>query len=120
MSRKWSPSRGWEPLTDEQLASLTLARERFAETCTWAHYIDRMSPERLAQQRAYDRERGRTYYQEHKESIAQYSKDRYEKLKQQLCENHACEVCGGRYTIRKKAQHCTTKKHQHAMAGQGM
>ena len=120
MSRKWSPTRGWEPLTEEQLASLAIARERFAETCTWGHYSGGMSPERLAQQRAYDRERGRKYYQEHKESIAQYDKDRYDKHKEQLCEKHACEVCGGRYTIRTKAQHCATKKHQHAMAGQGM
>ena len=120
MSRKWSPSRGWEPLTEEQLASLAIARERFAETLTWAYYIGRMSPERLAQQRAYDRERGRKYYQEHKESLAQCNKERYDKHKEQLCEKHACEVCGGRYTMRKKTQHCATKKHQHAMAGQGM
>ena len=120
MSRTWSPTRRWEPLTQEQLASLAIARERFAETCTWAHYIGHMSPERLSQQRAYDRERGRKYYQEHKQSVAQCSKERYDKHKQQLCEKHACEVCGGRYTIRTKAQHCATKKHQHAMAGQGM
>ena len=80
MSRKWSPTRGWEPLTEEQLASLAIARERFAETCTWAHYIGHMSPERIAQQRAYDRERGRKYYQEHKESTSQYSKDWCDKL----------------------------------------
>ena len=120
MSRKWSPSRGWKPLTEEQLASLAIARERFAETLTWAYYIGRMSPERLSQQRAYDRERGKKYYQQHKESRTQYDKDRYDKPKHQLCEKHACEVCGGRYTMRKKAQHCATKKHQHAMAGQGM
>ena len=118
MSRKWSPTRGWEPLTEEQLASLAIARERFAETLTWAYYIGRMSPERLAQQRAYDRERGRKHYQEHKESLAQYNKDWREKNKEQLCEKHACELCGGRYTMRKKAQHCATKKHQHAMASQ--
>ena len=120
MSRKWSPIRGWEPLTEEQLASLAIARERFAETCTWGHYIGGMSPERLAQQRAYDRERGRKYYQEHKESRSQYSKDWCDKHKQQLCEKHACELCGGRYTMKKKSHHCATKKHQHAMAGQGM
>ena len=119
MSRKWSPSRRWEPLTEEQLASLAIARERFAETLTWAYYIGRMSPERLAQQRAYDRERGRNYYQEHKESRSQYSKDWREKNKEQLCEKHACEPRGGRYTTRKKAQHCATKKHQRAMANQG-
>ncbi len=43
MSRAWIPSRGWEPLTEEQLTSLAIARENFAETCTWAHYIGRMS-----------------------------------------------------------------------------
>ena len=118
MSRKWSPSRGWEPLTEEQLASLAIARERFAEIRTWAYYVGRMSPERLAQQRAYDSERGRNYYQEHKESRSQYSKDWREKNKEQLCEKHACELCGGRYTMRKKAQHCATTKHQHAMASQ--
>ncbi len=118
MSRKWSPSRGWEPLTEEQLASLAIARERFAETLTWAYYIGRMSPERLAQQRAYDRERGRNYYQEHKEIRSQYSEDWREKNKEQLSEKHACELCGGRYTMRKKAQHCATKKHQHAMQNQ--
>ena len=79
----------------------------------------RMSPERLAQQRAYDSERGRNYYQEHKESRSQYSKDWRENNKDQMCEKHARELCGGRYTMRKKAQHCATKKHQHAMASQG-
>ncbi len=84
MSRKCSPSRGWEPLTEEQFASLGIARERFAEIWTWAHYIGRMSPERLVQQRAYDRERGRRYYLEHKESRSQYYKDWHDKHKEEL------------------------------------
>ena len=69
MNRKWSPSRGWEPLTEEQISSLAIARERFAETLTWAYYIGRMSPERLAQQRAYDKERGEKHYQERRKNV---------------------------------------------------
>jgi len=118
MSRSWSPIIEWEPLTEEQFASLAIARERFAETCTWAYYIGRMSPERLAQQRAYDKERGRRYYHEHKESRAQYSKDWRDQHQEQLRAKHVCEVCGGRYTVRKKAQHCATQKHQRAMQSQ--
>ena len=118
MSRKWSPRRGWEPLTEEQLASLAITRERFAETLTWSYYIGRMSPERLAQQRAYDRERGRNCYQEHKETLAQYYKDWRDKNREQPCEKHVCDLCGGLYTMKKKSQHCATKKHQHAMASQ--
>ncbi len=93
MSRKWSPSRGWEPLTEEQLASLAIARATFAETRAWAYYVGRMSLERLAQQRSYDRERHKSYYQEQKESIAQYSKYWCDKHKEQLCEKNVCENC---------------------------
>ncbi len=52
------------------------------------------------------------------ESLAQCNKDWREKNKEQLCEKHARELRGGRYTMRKKAHHCATKKHQHAMASQ--
>ena len=33
----------------------------------WKTWLNSMSPERLAQQRAYDRERGKQYHQDHKE-----------------------------------------------------
>ena len=37
----------------------------------------------------------KTYYHEHKQK-------------------HGCDVCGGRYVTSKRAEHATTKKHQHA------
>ncbi len=90
MSRAWTLSGPWEPLTEEELASLAFARAKFAQTRTWAYCIGRMRPERLAQQRAYDRERHKSYHEEQKQSITQYSKDWRDKNKEQLCERHAC------------------------------
>jgi hypothetical protein len=101
-------------LTEEELVSYAKARAKYEESLTWAHYIGRMSPERLEQQRAYDRERGRKYYQENKESRGQYSKEWHQQNKQRLREKHVCDLCGGRYTNCKKSQHCKTQKHQRA------
>ncbi len=81
MIRAWTRSGPWQPLTGEQLASLANARAKFAETRTWAYNIGNVSPECLAQQRAYDRERHKSQYEENKESIAQYSKDGVRKRK---------------------------------------
>ncbi len=74
MTRACIPNGLYEPFTGDQLSILAVARAKFTETCTWAYYIGRMNPERFAQQRAYDRERQKSYREEHKESIAQYSK----------------------------------------------
>ena len=83
----------------------------------WKTWLNSMSPERLAQQRAYDRERGKQYHQDHKE-VQNKKKQEYNKNnKERLCEKHVCETCGGRYTTSKKAQHCKTKKHQAALQG---
>ena len=83
----------------------------------WQTWLNSMSPERLAQQRAYDNERGKKYYQENKEERQAHHKQYYERNKERYSEKHACEICGGRYTTSKRAQHCKTKKHQHATQG---
>ncbi len=70
MSRAWTPSGPYEPLIEEQAASLVIARARFGDIRTWAYYIVRMSPECFAQQRAYDKERHKVYYEEHTESVS--------------------------------------------------
>ena len=78
----------------------------------WKTWLNSMTPERLAQQRVYDRERAIKYNQDHKEERAQYRKEHYQQNKERLCEKHMCETCGGRYTTAKRAQHLKTQKHQ--------
>ena len=82
----------------------------------WKNWLNRMTPERLAQQRAYDNERGKRYYQEHKEKRLEQSREWHQQNKERLCEKHVCETCGGNYTTKKKAQHVKTKLHQDALA----
>ena len=82
----------------------------------WKTWLDSMTPERLEQQRAYDRERGRKYHQERKEDHNKKRQERYQQNKERLCEKHVCETCGGQYTTSKKAQHFKTKHHQAALA----
>lgn len=51
----------WVPLAEEEKVSLAVARVEYEESLTWAHYIGRRGPQRLAQQRANDREGGKQY-----------------------------------------------------------
>ena len=82
----------------------------------WKTWLNSMSPERLAQQRAYDRERGKQYHQDHKEERNNKYKEWYQQNKERLGEKHVCETCGGRYITKKRAHHCNTKLHQAALA----
>ena len=43
--------------------------------------------------------------------VAEY----YVKNRESFLEKHTCDVCGGTYTKKHKAQHCTTKKHLRAL-----
>ena len=47
----------------------------------WKTWLNSMSPERLAQQRAYDRERGKQYHQDHKEEQNKKGKNTTNKTK---------------------------------------
>ena len=84
----------------------------------WKYWLSTMSPERLAQQRQYDTERGKKYYQEHKEEMQKRKKEHYERNRERLTEKHVCDACGGSYTIQHRTQHTKTKKHQAAIATQ--
>ena len=79
----------------------------------WKTWLNSMSPERLAQ----EKERHKKYHQDHKEEHNKKCREWYQQNKERLTEKHVCETCGGRYTTSKKAQHCRTKKHQHATQG---
>ncbi len=57
------------PFTVEDSASVEIARAKFAGTGTSSYCVGRMSPERLAQQRAYDSERHKIHYQQNTEAI---------------------------------------------------
>ena len=82
----------------------------------WQTWLNSMSPERLAQQRAYDRERLKKYHQERKEDHNKKQQERYQQNKKQYCEKHKCETCGGQYTIKRQTQHPQTQKHQTTLA----
>ena len=101
-----------DPPSDTTFSAWTLS---VMEHGWWKTWLNSMSPERLAQQRAYDSERLKRYYQEHKEETLARWKEYYQQNKERLCEKHVCETCGGRYITSKKAQHCKTKKHQAAL-----
>ena len=81
----------------------------------WNLWLASMSPERLAKQRAYDRERGKKYHEEHKEELNKKRQEYYKQHKEHYCEKHVCETCGGRYITSKKAQCSKTKLHQAAL-----
>ena len=55
-------------------------------------------------------ERVKQYYEDNKETKKEYYKQYYETNKEKLNQKHTCE-CGGRYTIKRKAQHLKTSKH---------
>ena len=78
----------------------------------WKAWLNSMTPERLAQQRGYERERGKKYNQDHKEERTKKRQDHYRQNKNHYCEKHVCEICGGQYTISHKNQHLKTKRHQ--------
>ena len=77
----------------------------------WKTWLNSMSPERLAQ----EKERQNKYHQDHKEEHNKKCREWYQQNKEHLSEKHVCEICGGRYTTSKKAQHCKTKQHQDAL-----
>ena len=98
--------------TDKQYSAWT---HGVSEMGLWKYWLSTLSPERLEQQRRYDRERSKRYHEEHKEHLKQKAKERYEQLKEHLREKHVCETCGGHYTTHHRAKHLNTKKHQTAM-----
>ena len=77
----------------------------------WKYWLSTLSPERLEQQRQYDRERNKMYNEAHKEQRKQKARERYEQLKEHLQAKHVCKTCGGHYTTQHEKQHYKTKKH---------
>ena len=57
---------------------------------TWKEYINSLSPEDIAKQRAYDRMRVKKWYQENKEAKQEYAKayckEYYQKHKERILE----------------------------------
>ena len=102
-----------DPPFGSTLSAWTLSEMKHGRWKTW---LNSMSPERLAQQRAYDNERGKRYYQEHKEEKQARLKEYYQQNKDHYCEKQMCETCGGQYTTHHKTQHLKTKIHQDALA----
>jgi hypothetical protein len=82
----------------------------------WKYWLSTLTPERLQQQRQYDRERGKKYHEEHKEDRNKKAREWYGQNKERLSEEHECEVCGGHYTTHHRQQHCRTKRHQDMLA----
>ncbi len=117
MTRAWTPSEPYETHPEEQLASLAVARAKFAETRTWAYYTGRVSPERLHNGELTTK--SDIKYVTKNTRRAKHNVVRIgARNKEQLCDNLACELVCGRYTMRKKAQQCATKKHQCAVQSQ--
>ena len=107
-------------------------------------YIASLTPEALASQRQYDRERVKRWYQENKERKREYHQEnkerfaeqrrmyreenpeemrererqRYEQTKHIRNAPNHCSICGGSYTNAKKAIHEKTLKHQKALSTQ--
>ena len=81
-----------------------------SEKGLWKYWLSTLSPERLEQQRQYDRERNKRYKEAHKEQVKQKATERYERMKGHLQEKHDCETCGGHYTTQHEKQHNKTKK----------
>ena len=75
-----------------------------------------MTPDRLAQTRAHEREKAKRHYQDHKEDCKQQHQEYYQENKDRFCQKHVCETCGGHFTIKHKTQHYKTKQHQDALA----
>jgi hypothetical protein len=112
---------------------------------SWKDYIASLSPEALALQRQYDRERVKRWYQENKERKREYHQEnkarfaeqrriyreeniekmrererqRYEQTKHIRNAQHRCSICGGSFTTSKRATHLKTLKHQKALTEQG-
>ena len=61
----------------------------------------------------------RQYRESHKDHLKElkeaYNKTHYEKL----YTSHACEVCGGSYSLHNKPRHERSKKHQNALIPSG-
>ena len=81
-----------------------------SEKGLWKYWLSTLSPERLEQQRQYDRKRNKRYNEAHKEQVKQKARERYERMKGHLQEKHVCETCGGYYTTQHEKQHNKTKK----------
>lgn len=101
------------PQEEQQLSAWTVGTREFG---FWKSYLSTMSPERLEQQRQYDKERTRKYREEHREEMKQKAKERYEREKERLSEKQICDVCGGTYTTHHRRHHMGTEKHQRATA----
>ena len=109
---------------------------------SWKDCIASLSPEALALQRQYDRERVKRWYQENKdrkreyrqeskerfaeerriyreenlEKVRERERQRYEETKHIRNAPNHCTICGGSYTNAKKAIHAKTLKHQKALS----
>ena len=55
------------------------------------------------------------WYATHKEAQLKRVTDYYVKNHESFLEKHTCDVCGGTYTRKRKAEHNKTKKHQKAL-----
>ncbi len=60
------------------------------------------------------------YYQDNREKVQerhqQYYQDNREAIHARRNAKCVCTICGGKYTLANKAQHCRTNKHQNAVS----
>jgi tRNA nucleotidyltransferase/poly(A) polymerase len=77
--------------------------QRVEELGFWKMWLSTLSPERLAQQRQYDKERSKKWQQEHKEELKEYK-------------TYSCNVCSGKYNLCRLGKHVNTSKHKTALA----
>ena len=77
--------------------------QRVEELGFWKMWLSTLSPERLAQQRQYDKERTKKYNREHKEDLKEFK-------------TYSCNVCNGTYNLCRIGKHVNTSKHKTALA----
>ena len=83
----------------------------------WKTWLNSMSPERLAQQRAYENEKGKRYYQEHKEERqARLKKNITNKTKKVIVRN-MCVSFAGVNTSRPNRHSSVKQNNQRATQG---
>ena len=74
------------------------------EMSVWKYWLSTLSPERLSQQRQYDRDRAKKYNEKHKEELKRITR---EKL--------TCNVCGAECQACEMQRHLRRIKHRKAL-----
>ncbi len=80
-----------DPPSGSTFSAWTLGR---MEHVRWKTLLNSTTPERLAQHRAYDKEKEKKYNQEHHEEISKRSQERYQQTKRACAKNMCVTIAG--------------------------